>query len=99
MGITIRILKDFAANGQGYPTEGEQGYSNFLRSTAGMRIRAASLVGDLQRPSASASWRIPRTPSAACILESGTRESRGIPFARGRCAGSRGRSSCRSREG
>ena len=48
---------------------------------------------------ASASSRTPRTPSAACIPESGTRESLAIPSARGRCAGSRGRSSCRSRAG
>ncbi len=40
MGIAIRILKDFAANGQGYPAEGEQGYSNFLRSV----VRIASAV-------------------------------------------------------
>jgi hypothetical protein len=29
MGIAIRILKDFAANEQGYSIAGGQGYSNF----------------------------------------------------------------------
>ena len=42
MGIAIRILRDFAANGQGYSIAGGQGYSNFLRSV--MRI-ASAMVG------------------------------------------------------
>jgi hypothetical protein len=83
MGIAIRILRDFAANGQEYLIAGGQGYSNSPRSAAGMRIRAASLVGDLQRPSASASWRGSRTPSASNIPESGTLESQAIPSAHG----------------
>jgi hypothetical protein len=48
--------------------------------------------------STSASSRRPRTPSAVNILVSGTRESRRIPSAHGRCADSRGRSSCRGPE-
>ncbi len=89
MGVAIRILKDFAANGQGY--------SNFLRPV--VRIWPAGPVCDLRQPSASASWRGSRTPSASNIPESGTGESRAIPSARGRCADSLGRSSCRSPAG
>jgi hypothetical protein len=62
----------------------------------------AHLFDDLRqlwRLSASVPLRTPRILSAAYTPESGTRESRGIPSAHGRCAGNRGRSSCRSRAG
>jgi hypothetical protein len=63
------------------------------------RAQAVKRPESSQRFSASASSRTRRTLSASCIPESGTRGSRAIPSARGRCAGSRGRSSCRSPEG
>jgi hypothetical protein len=53
----------------------------------------------LRQPLVSELSRTRRTLSAACIRESGTLENLVIPSAHGRCAGNRGRSSCRSPKG
>ena len=50
MGIAIQILKDFAANGQGYPAEGEQGFE-FSEVRGANRLRSGR-IPDLEFKSA-----------------------------------------------
>src|ERR1035441_10110349 len=79
----------FCVSGERYTREGSMSGGEFREPAVKSRESSRRIL-------ASTSSRTPQTLSPGCIPESGRLESQEIPFARGRCAGSLGRSSYRS---
>jgi hypothetical protein len=82
-----------------YTSTSSPQYGQLTTNSSFIRLPGSSSSAAEAGRAGSAPSHTRRTLSAACILESGTRESRAIPSGHGRCAGNRGRSNCRSPEG